>query len=600
MKTQAHPNLMRSLRYGTALSLVVIALANPVFSAETSDTKAVVTEIEATGGALLPIAAGVPGYRFTALNAASKFDDSALATLTPLAAEIVSLDLARTQVTDEGLSSVASMSKLKELRLDNTATGDNGLEHVKELSNLEYLNLYGTKVTDEGVQKLAGLTRLKSLYLWQSAVTMDGVKKLHEKLPQASIHLGWDEEVRPVAVVAVAEVKEASVKSEQPPEAKAITAKLDPVIAGKAIIYPHVIAPIIAEKCVACHGDDKAKGKLRMHTFADLLSGGSEGDVNVIPGKASDSLMIQRILLPHDDDEHMPPEDEPQITPEELALLKWWIDGGASETVTVAEAEKSAEIEGLLAVSLAGGLPKVETVTVKPEKPKAAPPTDEEKQKIAEITLKLQAVNAVLMPLAMDTPQLRLSVINAANQFGDAELALMEPIAKHVVWLDLARSQVTDAAMDTVAKMSILERLHLENTKVTDEGIRKLAALPALEYLNLYGTKVTDDGIKSLESVPSLKKLFVWQTGVSRAGAKALEGKMAGLSVNVGLSEEEIAQLVTPPPPPEKPAPKTKDAAPAPEPAAAPKPEATPKPEAAPKAETKPADQKPKPAPKAD
>jgi hypothetical protein len=172
----------------------------------------------------------------------------------------------------------------------------------------------------------------------------------------------------------------------------------------------------------------------------------------------------------------------------------------------------------------------------------------------------MAALNASLMPLAQDTEQLRLGVINAADKFGDKELAILAPIAQHVVWVDLARSQITDAAADTLAKMTNLERLHLENTKFSDAGLAKLAALPNLEYLNLYGDKVTDGGIAALAAAKALKKLFVWQTGVTQNGAKALEAKVSGLKVNVGLSEAEIAKLTAPPPaPPAAPAPAKAD-----------------------------------------
>ena len=164
------------------------------------------------------------------------------------------------------------------------------------------------------------------------------------------------------------------------------------------------------------------------------------------------------------------------------------------------------------------------------------------------------------MPLAQDTEQLRLSVINAADKFGDKELALLEPIAAQVVWVDLARSQITDAGATTLAKMTNLERLHLENTKVGDAVLDKLAGLQKLEYLNLYGTKTTDGGIAKLAGAKGLKKLFAWQTGVTKAGATALEGKLPGLKVNVGLSEAEIAALTAPPPaPPAPPAPAKKE-----------------------------------------
>jgi len=704
-----------------AATLTLTAVSNGAEEAKGPSPAMVeaVKKVEAAGASLLPIAAGVSSYRFTALNVAKEFGDAGLDALLPVAENIVSLDLARTQVTDAGLAKVAKMKGLKELRLDNTGIGDAGLDHLTGLTNLEYLNVYGSKVTDGGVQKLAGLANLKALYLWQTGVTKAGVAQLQGKLPKAHINNGWsaaddakavvsapvvaaagaqpvagtgvdvkalgslviykdvvapilaskcngchgaekskgklkmhtfadllkggsegevtviagkaaeslmvkrvalpmdDEEHMPpedkeqltkeelallswwitegasetqtidkakrnaevdgaLALVLKDKVKPAVAATAAPakkPAAKPVTAgvakpavaapKVSVEAAAKAVVYRDVVAPILAEKCYSCHGEEKGKGKLKMHTFADLKKGGSEGDVNVVAGKSGDSLMVQRILLSKEDDEHMPPEDEPQVTKEELALLKWWIDNGASETETVAAAKKNPEIEGLLAVALTKLPAKSADLVQKVEKPKAKPLTEEQKKKVSEITTKLMALNATLMPLAQDTEQLRLSVINAADKFGDKELALLEPIADQILWLDLARSQVTDAGLDTVAKMPHLGRLHLENTKVTDAGLAKLGKLGELEYLNLYGTKVTDGGIAKLEGAKRLKKLFVWQTGVTKAGASALEGKVAGLVVNVGLSEAEIAKLTAPPPAP-PPAAKAEEKKPAP------------------------------------
>jgi hypothetical protein len=545
--------------------------------------KAALDKVNATGASLMPIAADGKTYRFTALNVAKEFTDAGLAPLAPIADKVVSLDLARTKVTDAGLSAVAAMNNLTELHLEGTTISDAGLDHVKGLAALEYLNLYNTKVTDAGLTKIAGLSKLKSLYLWQSGVTKAGVTALKAKLPKTHINNGWtaEDDAKPVAIVAAAPAAAAPAKpadaAAKPAAAPAAVApaaggKLDPAIAAKAIVYQDVIAPIMQAKCVACHGEEKKKGKLQLHTFASIMKGGGDGANTVIAKNSKESLMLTRANLPTDDDEHMPPSDEPQLTKEEVALLKWWIDTGASEKDTVAAAKPTPEVEGALAALLAKGLPKASAAVAKVEKPKAAPLTDAEKKLVADITTKFTALNASLMPLAQDTEQLRLSVINAADKFGDKELALIEPIAAHVVWVDLARSQVTDAGTATLAKLANLERLHLENTKVTDAGIAKLGALAKLEYLNLYGTKTTDAGISKLSTAKGLKKLFAWQTGVTKAGATALEGQVPGLKVNVGLSEAEIAALTAPPPAPPAPppAPAKPDAAKKADPKAAP------------------------------
>ena len=568
---------MKPTAYILALALAFTANAADDKKAADPAVEAAMQKVNATGASLMPTAADGKTYRFTALNVAKEFADSGLDALAPIADKIASLDLARSKVTDAGLAKLAAMKNLQELHLENTAISDAGLDHLKGLATLEYLNLYNTKVTDAGIAKLAGLGKLKALYLWQSGVTKAGVAALKAKLPNAHINNGWsaEDDAKPVAVAAAAPAAAVPVTAKPaaaaPAAAKpAAGGKLDAAIAEKAVVYRDVIAPIMAAKCNACHGEEKKKGKLQLHNFAAIMKGGGDGPTTVIAKNSKESLMLVRANLPTDDDEHMPPSDEPQLTKEEVAILKWWIESGASESATVAATKPTADVEGALAVMLAKGLPKV-AAPAKPEKPKAKPLTDAEKKQVAEISAKMAALNASLMPLAQDTEQLRLGVINAADKFGDKELAILTPIAQHIVWVDLARSQITDAAADTLAKFANLERLHLENTKISDAGLAKLAALPALEYLNLYGDKVTDAGIAALGSAKALKKLFVWQTGVTQNGAKALEAKVSGLKVNVGLSEAEIAKLTAPPPaPPAAPAPAKADpkAAPAAKPAA--------------------------------
>jgi hypothetical protein len=57
-------------------------------------------------------------------------------------------------------------------------------------------------------------------------------------------------------------------------------------------------------------------------------------------------------MLPDSDDEHMPPEGKDQLTPEEIALLKWWVQQGASGTQKVSDAtfpaELKATVDGIL------------------------------------------------------------------------------------------------------------------------------------------------------------------------------------------------------------------------------------------------------------
>ncbi|MCB1128423.1 MAG: hypothetical protein KDM81_18150, partial [Verrucomicrobiae bacterium] len=78
------------------------------------------------------------------------------------------------------------------------------------------------------------------------------------------------------------------------------------------VLYTDLVQPILNAKCVACHGPDKQKGKLRLDSLAEIMKG-SDGE-NVVPGKLEESLLTFRVTLPKDDDDVMPPEDETPLT----------------------------------------------------------------------------------------------------------------------------------------------------------------------------------------------------------------------------------------------------------------------------------------------
>jgi hypothetical protein len=50
----------------------------------------------------------------------------------------------------------------------------------------------------------------------------------------------------------------------------------------------------------------------------------------------------------------MPPDGKDQATAEELALLKWWIQEGASDKLEVSEAKIPAELKAVVDAALKG------------------------------------------------------------------------------------------------------------------------------------------------------------------------------------------------------------------------------------------------------
>jgi hypothetical protein len=351
---------------------------------------------------------------------------------------------------------------------------------------------------------------------------------------------------------------------------------------GERLVYQDFVVPILDKTCNECHNENKIKGKLRMDTHELLLAGAEGSDYpTVVPGEAEASEMIVRVLLPEDDDEFMPPQGDP-LEAAEVELLKLWINAGAKTDTTVAQLGEDPGIAAIAtevaAIHAGKGTEESAELTVAPSVWDSLP-EEERTARMAEVNEAAEKYHFSVMPISAEDERLRVNVINAAKDFGDDQLKMLEPVAERIVWLDLARSQVTDAGMKTVRLMRDLERLHLENTAVTGKGIAELASLAKLEYINLYGTKVDNGIFETFAKLPNLKKAYVWQTAVDPAEAKDFE-RSVNLEINTGVD------LPAPPP---APAPQEIKGAPA-EKAAEKKPEEK-KPE-----EKKPEEKKPEPA----
>jgi hypothetical protein len=85
-----------------------------------------------------------------------------------------------------------------------------------------------------------------------------------------------------------------------------------------------VVEPMLSEYCYSCHGPEKVKGGLRVDSLAFLLQGGDSGP-SIVAGDPDASLLLQRLMLPLEDDDRMPPEGKPQPTEAEVAALRTWL-----------------------------------------------------------------------------------------------------------------------------------------------------------------------------------------------------------------------------------------------------------------------------------
>ncbi|HAB10782.1 MAG TPA: hypothetical protein DCE47_03720, partial [Planctomycetaceae bacterium] len=94
------------------------------------------------------------------------------------------------------------------------------------------------------------------------------------------------------------------------------------IATNKMVSFSDSIAPIFAQRCVACHNARTAKGRLNLDSFAATLKGGESG-LSFESGKADASTLVALI-----EDGSMPKDADP-LTADQIKLIKKWINTGA-------------------------------------------------------------------------------------------------------------------------------------------------------------------------------------------------------------------------------------------------------------------------------
>jgi WD40 repeat protein len=107
---------------------------------------------------------------------------------------------------------------------------------------------------------------------------------------------------------------------------------------GKVVDFSTEVFPFLSDNCVSCHSKTTRKGGLNLESAADILKGGDSGAA-AEPGKGNESMLLKAAT--HEDaDSAMPPRDNKvkakNLSPEQIGLLKRWIDQGAKAGSSVA------------------------------------------------------------------------------------------------------------------------------------------------------------------------------------------------------------------------------------------------------------------------
>ena len=306
----------------------------------------------------------------------------------------------------------------------------------------------------------------------------------------------------------------------------------------EANVYADIIQPIFENKCYTCHNKRKKKGGLRLDEPSFILKGGKDGKV-IEPGNAEESDMIKRILLPRNDEDHMPPKEKPQLKENEIEILHWWVSTGATFDKKTKELAQSEKIKPIL-LSL-----QKEVKKITPDVPQEAVEKGDEKA-----LQKLKQRGIVVLPVAQNSNYLKANFVTV-DSVTNSDIALLLAIKKQLVWLDLSGKKISDSILISVSQLINLTRLQLDNTPITDQGLASLQSLINLQYLNIVGTTVTARGIMQLKNLPHLQAIYLYKTFINSSEWLVLKNNFPKVTLDSGGYFVPILQtdttIVTPP-----------------------------------------------------
>ena len=303
---------------------------------------------------------------------------------------------------------------------------------------------------------------------------------------------------------------------------RAMTKKEDPPInfaamdLNKTQFYADVIKPILEKRCTSCHGEGKQKGKLRLDKPEYILKGGKSGVV-IEPGKQDEGELLYRIHLKLKEKDHMPPKEKPQLTEQEMMLIRLWILSGADFSKTISGFFSRLQLDSALGHHDEG----------------MDIPVNESPSPDWSLVNVLIKKGVSITAVAQGSNYLSVSFISVSK---DASKLLTEliPLRANVIWMKLSDCGISDESMAFLKQFSHLTRLSLDDTRITDNALSEVSSLRELAWLNLKGTAVTVDGIKKLTRLAKLRHLYLYQTKIAEIDHQKVQSDFKNTQLDFG------------------------------------------------------------------
>jgi uncharacterized membrane protein len=274
---------------------------------------------------------------------------------------------------------------------------------------------------------------------------------------------------------------------------------------------------VFNEKCVVCHGANKQKGGLRLDTREMIVAGGEHG--SLIAGQEGESLLLTRIHLPLDDDEHMPPAERKQLKQAEIDFISWWVQQGADFESTLAELQLPDSLNEIL-TSEEPPDPLIPPVAVQRAEP--------------EVVRQLTSLGVIITPLSANSNYLVANFVNVLPD--DLQLAMegLTGIREQLTVLYLDYQTLDPSSWEVLGQLTGLRKLSLRHTNLDNEKLLTLSNLDEMVSLNIVDTEISSEGIASLDNMPNLKKLYLYQTAVKSSELQEIVQNLPNTTIDTG------------------------------------------------------------------
>jgi uncharacterized membrane protein len=294
-----------------------------------------------------------------------------------------------------------------------------------------------------------------------------------------------------------------------------------------AEIFQHLVQPILEGKCIACHKEGKVKGELRLDQLEGLQKGGKNGPF-VVPGDLEKSLLIQRINLPKDEKEHMPPKNKTQLTDEEIEILELWVAAGSSFDQKVTALKPEEPLFQLASNRL---------INQRTYSFGAASDSD-----IKALNNFFRKVN----PVFPGSPALEVAYYGIST-FDAASLKDLRKVNKQVVKLNLNRMPLAAVDLSFLRNFPNLEELQLNFTGIKPEQLSNLEGLENLRNLALSGNEFGSSSIPALSKLKQVRKLFLWNSGLDETSKVTLKRSLPQTQIDFGFDGKGVIYALNPP-----------------------------------------------------